>query len=85
MKTWKAWPGIDCPDCGSSTEIESDADCKDGDCYDSDQLRCSDPKCQRHTEELGYVAVYDVDDIDEIFEAWPIGDDDKPYRPEKRR
>ena len=79
MKTWKPWPGCDCPDCGSSTEVESDA--ADGWTHDCDQLRCRDSECPRHTEDLGHTVVYAEDDVGDSFEGWPIGDDDKPYNP----
>lgn len=81
MKTWKPWPGLDCPDCGSSAEVESNLGFGDGWANDSDCLRCSDPTCPRHTEDLGHVTVYDEDDVSSSFEEWPIGEDDKPYDP----
>jgi hypothetical protein len=81
VKTWHPWPGCDCPDCGSSTEVESDAGSKPGWTNDCDRLRCSDPKCPRHVEDLGHTIVYDVDDVGDAFDAWPIGDDDLPHRP----
>ena len=51
MKTWKPWPGCDCPDCGNSTEVLSDADAPDGFTTDGDAVRCSDPACPRHTQD----------------------------------
>lgn len=82
MKSWQFWPGCDCPDCGCSTEVESDSDAAEGWTTDGDPLRCSDPACPRHTEDLGHTIVYDEDDVGYDFDAWPIGDDDKPHRPE---
>ena len=84
MKTWKPWPGCDCPDCGSSTEVFT-AQTRDGWTDDGDDLRCSDPACPRHTLDLGQTVVYDVDDVSDSFEGWPIGDDDKPYNPHARK
>jgi hypothetical protein len=80
MKKWKYWPLCDCPNCGSSTELLTDCEieCETVDC---DLLRCSDPECPRHTEDLGHTIVYAVDDVGDSFEGWPIGDDGKPYRP----
>ena len=81
MKTWKPWPGCDCPDCGSGTEVLSDAEAPDGYTTDGDAVRCSDPACPRHTQDLGQTTVYAEDDVCDEFEGWPIGDDDKPYNP----
>ena len=82
MKTWKPWPGINCPDCGCETEVESDHDAADGICNDEDRLRCSDNECQRHSQDLGCVLVLgDGPEVVEQFDEWPIGEDDKPYRP----
>jgi hypothetical protein len=79
-KAWKPWPGCDCPDCGDGTEYLTDQT-RDGWTVDGDPIRCADPKCPRHTEDLGQTVVYDEDDVGDSFEAWPIGEDDKPYRP----
>jgi len=80
-KTWKPWPGSDCPDCGCGTEVESDADAAEGWTTDCDRLRCSDPACPRHTQDLGHTIVEAEDDVGDSFDGWPIGDDDKPYNP----
>lgn len=82
MKTWKPWPGTNCPDCGSSCEILSSTAAEEGDCQDGDLLRCEDPYCPRHTEELGYVSGWDDAYVGDAFEAWPLDDNDQPYKPE---
>ena len=82
VKTWAYWPGCDCPDCGSSTEILTKYT-KEGWTNDCDPIRCSDPDCPRHTEAFGHTIVYDVDSVSGDFEAWPIGDDGKPYNPKE--
>ena len=82
MKTWKPWPGCDCPDCGNSTEVFTDC-VEDGWTMDCDPIRCDDPACPRHTEDLGHTIVVDADDVFDEFEGWPIGEDDEPHRPGK--
>lgn len=93
-RTWKEWPGCDCPDCGSGTEVFAeekplhDLVLKDEGCVaevsvgDQDPVRCSDPACPRHTRDLGSISVYDDGDATWEFEAWPVGDDGKPCMPE---
>lgn len=83
MKTWKPWPGSDCPDCGSGTEYLTNTDDPDGWTTDLDPVRCSDPSCPRHTEDLGHTVVYAEDEVTDTFDPWPIGEDDKPYRPQE--
>jgi len=81
MKSWKPWPGCDCPDCGSNTEVFTKCK-KEGYTIDTDPVRCSDPACPRHTEDLGWTIVYEEDSVATAFDSWPIGDDNKPCKPE---
>ena len=79
-KTWKPWPDGDCPDCGCGLEVLTE--CTEGGwTMDCDPLRCEDPACPRHTQDLGHTVVMDEDAVSQEFEGWPIGEDDQPYNP----
>ena len=77
---WKQWPHCDCPDCGDGTEILTICT-GHGEAVDCDPIRCSNPECPRHTEDLGQAVVYNGGDVGSSFERWPRGGDGKPHRP----
>ena len=56
MKVWRYFPG-DCHYCGSDLEIFTDEKLEEGECFDSDRIRCSE------CGEKGQIDVFDMEDV----------------------